>query len=60
MRKSTCRCGTPRVVTLDALKRPRLRCPQCDGVAGKPRRRAIREVAEEFVRTSAFVTESEE
>lgn len=55
-----CGCGAELVVTLDALQRPRSRCPKCQGVAPAPRKRAFRQVAEEFERVSAFVAESEE
>lgn len=60
MKRSICPCGTERKITLDALQRPRLRCPKCDGVAGAPRKRAFKQVAEDFTRVSAFVAESEE
>lgn len=53
------RCNGPLVKTLDALKRSRLRCPTCDGVAGRAPRRTLQ--LEEAPRpVSAFVAESEE
>lgn len=61
MKSRFCRaCGSLLRTTLDALKRPRTRCPKCDGVAEAPQRRSLRLIAEELARTSAFVTQGEE
>lgn len=56
----TCRCGTPCVVTYDALQRPRHRCPQCNGVATPAQRRPRPSLEEPPAPYSPYLAESEE
>lgn len=54
------RCGQPLVFTLDAIKRPRSRCPVCDGVAVRAPSKVRLSADEPAPRVSHMVTESEE